>query len=193
MTSRGKVVSISDGDTITVLRGRTSVKIRLHGIDSPESGQDFGTRAKQAASEMAFGKIVTVQPRGTDRYGRTVAEVTLPEGRSLNHEMVRLGMAWWFQAYAPGDRMLERLETEAREAKRGLWSQPSPIPPWDRRQHTRLPAGLATQVVGNRRSLMYHRATCASAARMTGTNRVAFTSEAAAAAAGYRPGMDCFK
>jgi micrococcal nuclease len=78
----GKVVGISDGDTITVLRGRTPVKIRLHGIDSPESSQDYGTRAKQATSELAFGKVVTVQSRGTDRYGRTVALLVLPDGRT---------------------------------------------------------------------------------------------------------------
>jgi endonuclease YncB( thermonuclease family) len=96
----GKVVGISDGDTLTVLRGRTSVKIRLHGIDAPEAGQDFGTRAKQAASDLAFGKVVTVRPVTTDRYGRTVALVVLPDGRTLNHELVRSGFAWWFQKYA---------------------------------------------------------------------------------------------
>jgi endonuclease YncB( thermonuclease family) len=123
----GKVVGVSDGDTITVLRGRTLVKIRLHGIDAPETGQDFGTRAKQAASELAFGEVVTVQPRGTDRYGRTVAVVLLPDGRNLNHELVRSGYAWWYRTYAPGDATLAWLETEARGARRGLWSQASPI------------------------------------------------------------------
>ena len=76
-----RVVGIADGDTITVLRDRTQVRIRLHGIDAPETGQDFGSRAKQAASELAFGKQVTVRPRDTDRYGRTVAEVILPDRR----------------------------------------------------------------------------------------------------------------
>ena len=56
-----------------------------------------------------------------------------------------------------------------------------------------LPAALATQVIGNRKSLVYHRATCANAVRMTATNRVTFASEKEAAAAGYRPGKDCFK
>ena len=134
----GRVVGVSDGDTITVLRGRTPIKVRLDGIDAPESGQDFGTRAKQAASEMAFGKVVTIQPRGTDRYGRTVALVVLPDGRPLNHELVRSGLAWWYRKYAPGDATLERFEAEARGARRGLWSQASPIAPWDWRQHTTL-------------------------------------------------------
>src|SRR5262245_58772052 len=93
----GKVIGISDGDTLTVLHERTRVKIRLEGIDAPESGQDFGNRAKQAASTLAFGQIVTVHTKEHDRYGRLVAEVILADGRSLNHELVRLGWAWWFR------------------------------------------------------------------------------------------------
>jgi endonuclease YncB( thermonuclease family) len=93
----GKVVGVSDGDTITVLRDRTPVKIRLRGIDCPETGQDFGSRAKSITSELAFGKVVTVQPRRKDRYGRIVADVILPDGRTLNHELVRRGVAWWYR------------------------------------------------------------------------------------------------
>src|SRR4051812_3638778 len=87
----GKVVGVSDGDTLTVLKGRTQVKVRLHGIDAPERGQDFGSRAKHTASDLAFGRTVTVRPRELDRYGRTVADVILPDGRSLNREMVGQG------------------------------------------------------------------------------------------------------
>src|SRR4051812_12714647 len=84
-----KVVGITDGDTLTVLKSdRTRAKIRLHGIDAPEAGQDFGSRAKQAASDLAFGEAVTIRPHDTDRYGRTVADVVLPDGRSLNRELV---------------------------------------------------------------------------------------------------------
>jgi micrococcal nuclease len=93
-----RVVGISDGDTLTVLAaGNRQVKIRLYGIDAPETGQPFGSRAKQAASEMAFGQTVTVRPRDTDRYGRTVAEVIFADGASMGQEMVRQGMAWWFR------------------------------------------------------------------------------------------------
>ncbi len=89
-----EVVGVSDGDTLTVLTAeKRQVKVGLHGIDAPETGQHFGSRAKQASSEMAFGKQVTVRERDKDRYGRTVAEVILPDGRSLNGEMVRNGMA----------------------------------------------------------------------------------------------------
>jgi micrococcal nuclease len=187
----GQVIAISDGDTLTVLRERTPVKLRLHGIDAPEAGQDFGAQAKAAAAELAFGKTVTVRHLGTDRYHRSVALVVLPDGRLLNHELVRSGFAWWFSTYAPADATLERLEAEARQAKRGLWSQPHPIPPWDWRHHTGLPSELATSVIGNRRSGVYHRPTCPNAARTSEKNRIIFRSEAAAAAAGYRPGKDC--
>src|SRR6185312_3340578 len=113
-------------DTITVLTPeQRQVKVRLWGIDAPESRQDYGSRAKQAASELAFGKTVTIRPRDTDRYGRTVAEVILPDGRSMNRELVRQGMAWWFARYAPADTELARLESEAKVARRGLWSQPN--------------------------------------------------------------------
>ena len=189
----GKVVGVSDGDTITVLRGRIPVKIRLHGIDCPVSGQDFGTRAKQATSDLAFGKVVIVQPRDTDRYGRTVAVVILPDGRTLNHELVHSGFAWWYRKAAPGDATLAWLETEGRAARRGLWSQASPIALWDWRQHRALPAGLATLDIGNQRTLVYHRATCANGARMTATNLATFTSEAAAATTWYHTGEGGFK
>ena len=84
-----RVVGVTDGDTITVLKAdKTQVKIRLAKIDAPETGQDFGSRAKQAASDLAFGKDVMIRPADTDRYGRTVAEVILPDGRSLTRELV---------------------------------------------------------------------------------------------------------
>jgi endonuclease YncB( thermonuclease family) len=129
-----RVVGASDGDTLTVLKGRTQIRIRLHGVDAPESSQDFGSRAKQAASALAFGKDVTVRPVDVDRYGRTVALVVLPDGRVLNHELLKAGMAWWYRRYAPGDVTLARLEAEAQASRRGLWAQASPVPPWDWRR-----------------------------------------------------------
>ena len=116
-----RVVGVSDGDTITVLTAeKRQVKIRLLGIDAPETDQDFGGHAKQACSDLAFGKPVTIREHDKDRYGRTVAEVILPDGRSLNRELVGSGMAMWYRAYAPHDRELEQLEENAKAAKRGL-------------------------------------------------------------------------
>ena len=125
---RGRVVGISDGDTISVMHDGKAEKVRLRGIDAPERGQAFSNRAKQFVSGLCFGKEVTVKPRGQDRYQRTVAEVILPDGRNLNHEIVKAGFAWWFRRYAPGDETLERLEREARQARHGLWIEQSPLP-----------------------------------------------------------------
>jgi endonuclease YncB( thermonuclease family) len=185
-----RVVGISDGDTITVLRDRKQVRVRLHGIDAPKTGQDFGSRAKQAASELAFGKQVTIRPRNVDRYGRTVAEVILPDGRSMNREMVRRGLAWWYRTYAAHDAELAGLEAEAREARIGLWSRPNPVPPWAWRRGDAVPQTAA--VIGNRRSRVYHKPTCHVAAGMSEKNRIEFASGAEAEEAGYRKARDCW-
>jgi micrococcal nuclease len=101
-TFTGKVTVITDGDSIKVLNGRTEVTIRLEGIDCPEAKQAFGQQAKKQTSELCFGKTVTVQPKGKDGYGRTLADVILPDGKSLNHELVRSGSAWWFRSSLVG-------------------------------------------------------------------------------------------
>src|SRR2546428_6090906 len=126
----GRVVGVTDGDTIKVMHNGKAEKIRLHGIDCPEKAQPFGTKAKQFTSEMVFGKVVTVHVTDRDRYGRTVADVILPDGRALNRELVAADLAWWYRRYAPHDRILERLEAEARAAKLGLWADPAPVAPW---------------------------------------------------------------
>ncbi len=125
-----KVVGVSDGDTITVLHNGKGERIRLHGIDCPEKRQAFGNRAKQFTSTLVFGKTVTVQVMDRDRYGRTVGEVLLPDGRSLNHELVRAGLAWMYRRYT-NDQSLSDLEEEARVARRGLWAEPRAVPPWE--------------------------------------------------------------
>ena len=83
---------------------------------------------------MAFSNEGTVYVKDKERYGRIVGEVILPGGISLNNELVYVGLAWWYRKYAPDDGMLERLEAEAREAKRGLWADKNPIPPWEWRR-----------------------------------------------------------
>ena len=112
-------------------------RIRLSGIDCPEKGQAFGNRAKQAASALVFGKDVILQTHGQDKYRRTLGDVILPDGTNLNQELVKDGWCWWYRKYAPGDTVLEGLEKEAREAKKGLWADPQPIPPWEWRKRSR--------------------------------------------------------
>jgi micrococcal nuclease len=185
-----RVVGIADGDTITVLTvDRTQQRIRLNGIDAPETGQDFGSRAKEAASELAFGKMVTIEPLGADRYGRNVANVTLPDGRMLNRELVRQGMAWWYRKYAPNDAELANLEAKARTSESGLWSQPNPIPPWDWRNGAGMPESVG--FVGNLKTHVYHSPNCRGVAAMKPANRVSFMAAADADSAGYRRARDC--
>jgi endonuclease YncB( thermonuclease family) len=144
-TFSGKVVRITDGDTITVLRNREPVKVRLLGIDSPERGQPFGQEARRRASRLAFGKMVTVSYSKKDRWGRVLGEVTLPGGKVLNQEMVRSGYAWHYKKYSD-DTELARLEDEARSLRLGLWRQVNPVPPWEFRKAKRL-----TQAPGHRK------------------------------------------
>lgn len=133
----GKVVAVIDGDILEVMKDRGAVRVRLYGIDCPEKKQAFGQRAKQAASILAFGKVVTVREHGRDRYGRTIGEIILPDGRNLNRELVRLGLAWWYRQYARKDAELKALEAEARAKKAGLWAAADPVPPWAWRKRGR--------------------------------------------------------
>jgi micrococcal nuclease len=125
----GRVVGISDGDTISVMHDGRAEKIRLNGIDCPEKRQAFGQRAKQFTSKLAFGKDVTVKTFGHDKYGRTPGDVILPDGRTLNQELVRACLAWWYEKYSK-DTNLRDLQEQARIAKRALWVYPDPVAPW---------------------------------------------------------------
>ena len=137
----GRVVGVADGDTIDVLRNSRAVRIRLHGIDCPERGQAFGRQARQYTSKLAFRRTVGVHVRGTERYGRFVADVLLPDGSSLNRELIRAGLAWHYVRYST-DRTLASLEWEARASRRGVWADARPVPPWEfRRERSAAPAG----------------------------------------------------
>lgn len=126
----GRVVSISDGDTITVLVERMQVKVRLVEIDAPEKAQAFGNLSKHSLSDMCFGKDALIQEQSKDRYGRTLGRVSC-DGIDANAEQVRRGMAWVYRKYAPKDSPLFAVEKEAKAASRGLWADADPMPPWE--------------------------------------------------------------
>ena len=128
----GRVVGVTDGDTIKVLRANHPETVRLLGVDAPEKRQAYGDRAKRFTADLVFDRTVTVRTTGRDRNGRLLGEVVLPDGRSLNQELVRAGYAWWFRKYSR-DVRLARLEEEARQSRRGLWADAAPQAPWDYR------------------------------------------------------------
>ncbi|MBK5280998.1 MAG: thermonuclease family protein [Nitrospiraceae bacterium] len=94
----------------------------------------MGAVAAGLISTFVFGKEVSLQIYGTDKYTRTFADVLMPDGTNVNQELVKQGWCWWYRKSAPGDTVLEGLEAEAREAKKGLWVDPAPVPPWEWRK-----------------------------------------------------------
>ena len=131
----GRVVGVSDGDTITVLvDGHDSVKVRLVGIDAPEKAQPFGAVAKRNLSDHVFGKTVTVETTKKDRYGRVLGRV-LVNGADVCLEQIRAGLAWHYKQYTKEQTVEDQVtyakfEAEAKDRKVGLWSDDAPTPPW---------------------------------------------------------------
>lgn len=132
----GKVIGISDGDTLTVLVDKQSIKVRIAEIDAPESKQPFGTRSKQALSDLCYRVLADVVEVARDRYGRTVARVNCG-GRDVATEQVRGGMAWVYDRFSSPSSPLYPLQEEARAASRGLWADKAPVAPWEWRRINR--------------------------------------------------------
>ena len=138
----GRVVGVSDGDTITVLvGGHESVKVRLVGIDAPEKAQPFGAVSKRNLSDHVYGKSVTVETTKKDRYGRVLGRVLI-NGTDVCLEQIRAGLAWHYKQYANEQpeglrQSYSAAEQQARQGKVGLWSVPNQIPPWEFRHPDR--------------------------------------------------------
>lgn len=126
------IIRVIDGDTIELflINSLTTIKIRLNGIDCPEKGQPYYEEATTYTSDLCLHKQVGVIKYDKDKYDRLIADIILPDGRNLSEELVRAGFAWWYRLYSD-DLILKQLENEARIARRGLWFQPNPIPPWE--------------------------------------------------------------
>ena len=130
---KGKVISIADGDTITVIdQNKEQHKIRLAEIDAPEKKQAFGTKAKEALADKVFDHEVTVKYKTKDRYGRIVGYVYL-DNRLINKEMVEEGFAWQYTTYSKSKDYGD-LQAQAKKNKVGLWKDESPTPPWEFRK-----------------------------------------------------------
>lgn len=138
-TIAGRVVGISDGDTLTILDSTNQQhRIRVAGIDAPEKAQDFGQRSKTNLSAMAFNQTATADCPKRDRYGRDVCKIIV-NGQDVGLEQIRAGMAWWYKQYSreqsPEDRVdYEQAEFQAKIHRKGLWDSKNPVPPWDWRR-----------------------------------------------------------
>ena len=121
-----KVVSIHDGDTITILQDKQQIKVRLFGIDAPEKKQDYGQKSKQFLASLIAGQMVEVEQKGKDRYKRTLG-IIRHKGQDINAQMVLNGYAW---AYVKYSKIYVDQEKTARENKQGLWQSSNPTPPW---------------------------------------------------------------
>jgi len=122
-----KVDRVTDGDTIVL---RDSTRVRLHGIDTPERDQPYGSKATAALESMVETSVYIVEV-DTDRYGRMVGQLYhSTEGYDINASMVCAGFAWWYERYAPDNDLLESCQEGARAAPKGLWEDEDPMPPW---------------------------------------------------------------
>lgn len=140
----GKVVAVTDGDTIKVLDAANVLhKVRLTGIDAPEKAQPYGEASRQHLARLVAGKAVRIESTRRDRYGRVLGKVWVQPGDcpscgktlNANHAQILSGMAWWYHYYAGQQSEEDRgryksAVTEARARRWGLWQDPDPIPPW---------------------------------------------------------------
>lgn len=139
---QGKVIKVTDGDTINVLTSDYQThKIRLSGIDAPEKKQAFGNRSKQALADLIYSKTVTVEYNKLDRYQRAVGKITF-KGQDVNLRQIKLGLAWHYKKYEKEQDVEDRsiyanAEFLAQRDKLGLWYDANPIAPWDYRKQKR--------------------------------------------------------
>ncbi len=124
-----RVVTVHEGDRLTIRHDGRSQTIYLKGIDCPELKQPYGKQAKRAIAAYVGNRDVVVQGLTRDKQGRLFADVLLHDGRNVGYELLREGLAWW-QKSASSDAGLEVIEELARAERKGLWSEPNPVPPW---------------------------------------------------------------
>ena len=130
---QGKIIKISDGDTITFAESATqTIKVRLYGIDSPELNQAYGKEAAAFATHIALWQAAKLAVQTTDQYNRSVAIVTLEDGTNLNELLVATGNAWVYRQFCNTPECIKwiALEDQAKHNRLGLWAQKQPLAPW---------------------------------------------------------------
>jgi endonuclease YncB( thermonuclease family) len=194
-TTAGRVVKVIDGDTVDVaLASKRTIRVRLHGVDSPESGEPFSQQARTFTRVLLFSQQVTVEGRDVDQYGRLVARVRVGQTDS-SLALLEAGLACHYRQFS-SDPVLEAGERSARTSGRGFWLPAAPKPQCVAREAagaSRRPQAAAVEsgFVGNVSSHVYHAPTCRNARCRNCTRR--FASREEAASAGFRPAGDCLK
>ncbi|MBL3520276.1 thermonuclease family protein [Arcobacter lanthieri] len=129
----GKVVKVSDGDTVTILtKDNIQHKIRLNDIDAPESKQAFGNKSKDNLAKYIAGKTVKVEYKTKDRYKRILGTIYY-NNTDINLQQVKDGYAWVYKKYSKNQDYYNA-EKVARENKKGLWIDKNPVAPWEFRK-----------------------------------------------------------
>jgi endonuclease YncB( thermonuclease family) len=208
----GRVVKVVDGDTIDILDRKSSHhRIRLKGIDAPERGQAFGIEATQSLAKLVTGREVNIEWNRVDDSNRIIGKVLLDQ-QDICLEQIRAGMAWHFKRYqgeqSNDDRgVYNQVETEARSARRGLWTDVAPTEPWVVREHQRRGSSQGPEytrsdtavirdfkdklIRGNKRSMIYHWPGCPNYDDIAMHNRILFSTREEAEQAGYRAARNC--
>jgi micrococcal nuclease len=202
-TKTGEVISVKDGDTLIFKDNRDKIyKVRLADIDAPEIAQPFGRPAKRLLEDLALDKVVRVNYTQVDKYGRLIGEIYLADGKMLNEEAIKAGLAWHYRVKNPHSTFLEKMEYKAWKKKLGLWVQDKPIPPWEFRRESRVPTPpsdadnmdydliLAYGIIGYPKSQIYQWPACKDYAKNP-KNYIHFGNLFDAETLGYRASRGC--
>jgi len=203
----GKVMEVLEGDRFVLSGPEGERRILLVGIDSPEKDQPYFEESKEITGELSMGRKVIVRIVETHADGVLLAEVTLPDGKILNRELVKAGFAWWDKKYEE-DRTLRRLEQRAKSNRLGLWIDPHSVPPWEHRKKrpeaipTPTPEVIPEEVmeavrsqtnryVGDSITKIYYWPSCPEYDKLQAVATVIFSSPYEAQSAGYRKATHC--
>jgi len=190
----GKVVGVTDGDTIDLLDIDRKYTIRLDGIDAPELDQAFGQSAKKFTSDLCLGSAVTADYSSKDKYDRYIAKVTLPDSTVLNEALLSAGLAWHYKLFNM-DRNYAALEASAKEQELGLWADEKPTPPWKYRnkkdEEPKPDKFYEAKYVVSAKSNTFHKPWCKIAKMIANEDLIYFETIEEATGKGLKPCMEC--
>lgn len=194
-TVTASVIHVIDGDTIDVaIPPARRVRVRLHGVDTPETGEPFNRQAVVFARVLLFSQPISITGTDVDVYGRLVARVVVNQ-RDASEAVLEAGLACTFKRYV-SEPKLDAALSRAQAARRGFWAPSAQQPGCVAREaaaRAAAPTRTAPRAafVGNTSSRVYHAGTCANSDCPNCTRLFATASEAEAA--GFRPGGDCLR